>query len=274
MSGDPRDAPEPDGGNAPGSAVVTGASAGIGRDIARELAARGWDVVLTARSEDRLRELADELRSEHGVEAHIAPADLAAPGGPDQVAAAVEGLGVTPDLLVNNAGFGQYGPYLELEGDTEVDQIMVNVVAPTRLVRLLLPGMVERGRGRILNVASTAAFYPGPLMTVYYATKAYLRSYSDGLAEELRDTGVSVTCLFPGPTESRFQERAGMGRSGLFRFSRVMESAEVARAGVDAALAGRRSHVPGVLNKVSAQAHRLAPRGVAARVVKRVQEER
>ena len=256
-----------------GAAVVTGASAGIGRELARELAAEGFDLLLTARTESALRTLADELERDHGVEAHVLPSDLSAPDGPEVVASGVRNLGLECTLLVNNAGIGQWGPYLELDADRERDQLMLNVLALTRLTRLLLPPMVERGRGRIMNVASTAAFFPGPLMTVYYATKAYVLSYSLGLAEELRDSGVTVTCLCPGPTESRFQEAAGMERSGLFDHQPVMTAEEVAHSAVGATLRGKKIHVTGLMNRLTAFSSRLAPRPVAARVVKKIQQE-
>lgn len=253
------------------TAVVTGASAGIGRELARELARRGFDVLLAARSEGALEILARELEEAHGVDAHVLPVDLARPDGPDRVRARIVELGLRVEVVANNAGFGQFGPYLELDAEAERDQLMLNVVALTRLTRLLLPEMVERGSGRVLNIASTAAFFPGPLMTVYYATKAYVLSYSLGLGEELRGTGVTVTCYCPGPTESRFQERAGMEESNLFKRQVVMEADDVARQGVAAALRGRPVFVPGLMNRLGAFASRLAPRPFAARAVKRVQ---
>lgn len=257
-----------------GTALVTGASAGLGSDLARELASRGWDLLLTARSEGRLAALADELRDAHGVTAYVVPADLSRAEGPDLVADAARELGLDVGFLANNAGFGQFGPYMELDAEEEADQIMVNVMALTRLTRKFLPGMIERGEGRVLNVASTAAFLPGPLMAVYYATKAYVLSYSLALGEELRDTGVTVTCLCPGPTRTEFQERAGMSRSRLFEVQPVMESEVVTRQGVDAALAGRSLQVTGTLNKLNAFSTRLLPRGLAAKIARRVQSER
>lgn len=253
------------------TAVVTGASAGIGRELARELARRGFDVLLAARSEGALETLARELEEAHEVDAHVVPVDLATAEGPDRVRTRIQELGLRVQVVANNAGFGQFGPYLELDGEAERDQLMLNVVALTRLTRLLLPEMVERGSGHVLNIASTAAFFPGPLMTVYYATKAYVLSYSVGLAEELRDSGVTVTCYCPGPTETLFTERAGMEESNLFKRQVVMEADEVARRGVAAALQGRRVYVPGLMNRLGAFASRLAPRPFAARAVKRIQ---
>lgn len=252
-------------------AVVTGASAGIGRALARELAARGYDPVLVARRRPRLEALARELAEAHGVQARVVEADLAPDDGPDRVAEELQRLGLAVDVLVNNAGLGQFGDYVELDAAREQTQVHVNVVALTRLTRLLLPGMIERGRGRVLNVASTAAFFPGPLMAVYYASKAYVLSYSVALADETRGTGVSVTCLCPGPVETEFQAVSGTEYSDLHRNSVVLDVDRVATEGVDAALAGRAVHVPGVANKVSVFASRLFPRTFLARAVRRVQ---
>ncbi|HSR42051.1 MAG TPA: SDR family oxidoreductase, partial [Longimicrobiales bacterium] len=247
------------------TALITGASAGIGLEIARAVTARGFDSVLVARRRDRLEELAGELAASRDVEPLVVEADLATDGGPDGVARALERQGRTVDLLVNNAGLGQFGSYVDLDPEQEQAQLHVNVVALTRLTRLLLPAMVERGHGRVLNVASTAAFFPGPLMAVYYATKAYVLSYSVALAEETRGTGVTVTCVCPGPVETEFQEVAGTRYSKLHRNSVVMGVERVAAESVEAALAGRTVHVPGVVNKVNAVASRLFPRGFLAR---------
>jgi len=252
-------------------AVVTGASSGLGVDLADCLARRRYDLVLVARREDRLLEVSERLATEHGVVTQILPVDLAAADGPDRVLHGLEQLNLEPSVLVNNAGLGQWGPYLGLDGERERSQLMVNVVALTRLSRLLLPGMVARGEGRILNVASTAAFFPGPLMTVYYATKAYVLSYSVGLAEELRGSGVSVTCLCLGPIETEFSQLADQNRSKLFQNSSVMDTKVVAEEGVEATLRGELIRTPGVMNKFNALGSRLLPRGFLARVVKSIQ---
>lgn len=252
-------------------ALITGASAGIGREIAGELARRGWDPLLVARRRGRLERLAEELAAETGAAAQVVEADLAQDDGPDRVVDAVTATGRPLELLVNNAGLGQFGRYVELDEATEQAQVHVNVVALTRLTKLLLPGMVERGRGRVLNVASTAAFFPGPLMAVYYATKAYVLSYSVALAEETRGTGVTVTCLCPGPVETEFQEVAGSDRSNLQKNSVLLGVERVAREGVEAALAGKAVHVPGAANKINVFGSRLLPRTLLARVVRRFQ---
>src|SRR3954465_2902869 len=207
------------GGNRPGPSVivmapprpvalVTGASAGIGRELAKILAREGHDLLLVARREPDLTPLAAELKEQYDADSRVITADLAKPRAAQTL---VKELGptTTVDVLVNNAGFGGHGAFWERERDADLRQIAVNVTALTDLTRLLLPGMVERHRGRILNVASTAAFQPGPLMAVYYATKAYVLSFSQALAEELSGTGVTVTTLCPGVTETEFQQVAG-----------------------------------------------------------------
>lgn len=255
---------------APGTALVTGASAGIGAELARVLAGREWDLVLTARRERRLRALADELREGYGADARVAPADLSLPGDREALHARLAADGVRVDALVNNAGFATHGPFARSDPAAELDQIEVNVAAVTHLTRLFVEGMLERGDGAILNVASTAAFQPGPLMAVYYAGKAYVLSFSEALAEELAGTGVTVTALCPGPVRTEFQERAGMEGVRLFRDALTMDAARVARIGVRGMERGRRIVVPGILNRLGAWATRLAPRWVQTKVVKLV----
>lgn len=254
-------------------ALVTGASRGLGADMARELARRGIPLVLTARSRPEMEALARELVEAHGVTVHVVPGDLGRPGGADELARRVEALGVPISFLVNNAGFGQWGPYPDLDPDEERAMIRLNMEALTVLTRYVLPGMLRRGHGRVMNVASTAAFLPGPLMTVYYATKAYVLSYSEALDRELRGTGVTVTCLCPGPTETAFQERARMRRSGLLRLG-LMESAPVARAGIRGMLRGRRLVVPGIMNRLTTLLPRFLPRRWVPMLVESIQAAR
>jgi short-subunit dehydrogenase len=255
-------------------ALVTGASAGIGRELARRFAAGGHDLVLTARRADELRALADELSAEHGVAVRAVPADLSDPVAPRTLFDEVAAAGLAVDVLVNNAGFGMYGPFAEADPDRLLAMVQVNVAALTHLTRLFLPGMVARGRGRVLNVASTAAFQPGPLMAAYYASKAYVLSLSEALAFELRGAGVTVTCLCPGPTRTEFAAAAVVGGSRLFDSPYVMDAAPVAEAGYRAAMRGRRVVVPGLLNRLGAFATRFVPRPLLMRVVHRIQDRR
>jgi short-subunit dehydrogenase len=210
--------------------LITGALSGIGRELARLFAGDGADLVLIARSEGRLRELAGELAADYGVTAQVVPADLSRPGSPDQIVETLAQRQTDVDVLVNNAGFGARGPVAGIGVQRQLEMIEVNVAALTRLTALLLPGMLERRRGGILNVASTAAFQPGPNSAVYYATKAYVLSFTKALAEEVRGSGVRVSCLAPGPTDTGFAAQAGAAGSRLFRRG-VMDAGRVARAG-------------------------------------------
>ena len=206
------------------TALVTGASSGIGEELAKLAAADGCNLVLVARRQERLDALARDLSVAHGVSARVITADLANRAAPRRIAEELTKGRLTIDILVNNAGLGIYGPFWERELGKELEVVQVNVVALTELTGLLLPGMISRKRGRILNVASTAAFQPGPWMAVYYATKAYVLSFSEAIAEELKGTGVTVTALCPGPTITEFQGAAGVrhrASSRRFRHGRA-----------------------------------------------------
>ncbi|MFY9826708.1 MAG: SDR family oxidoreductase [Thermoanaerobaculia bacterium] len=257
------------------TALVTGASGGIGLELARQFAAGGYGLVLVARSGGKLEELAGELRNRYGVAARAMAADLSRPESPAELARELEQAGVAVDVLVNNAGFGTYGPFAENDLHAVLEELQLNVVALTHLTRQLLPGMLARRRGGVLNVASTAAFQPGPLMAVYYATKAYVLSFSEALAEELRGLGLTVSALCPGPTVTGFQKRADMEGSGLFSGPiRVMDAATVARAGYEGFRAGRRIVIPGLVNKLVIQSLRISPRGLVTRIVRGLQARR
>jgi|SRR5689334_3155983 len=236
-------------------ALVTGASSGIGADLARELARDGYDLVLTARSVAPLEALAAELEG-HGAASVVIPGDLGKPGGAAELAAAVEAGGREIEVLVNNAGLGAIGRFDQMEPQRIGDMLQVNIVALTELTRLLLPGMVVRRRGKVLLVASTASFQPGPRMAVYFATKAYVLSFGEALAYELRGSGVTVTVLCPGATATNFFKTAGANDIAL---RPTMSAAEVARIGYRALKAGRRVAVAGLLNRVLAVGGRLAP---------------
>ncbi|MHB8077918.1 MAG: SDR family NAD(P)-dependent oxidoreductase [Candidatus Krumholzibacteriia bacterium] len=247
--------------------LVTGASAGIGRELARCFAADGAALVLVARRGDELEALAAELTREHGVPARIMATDLAYYNTPAEIAGLLAADGIAVDVLVNNAGFGARGELTELEPARLLAMLQVNVTALTHLTRLLLPGMLARRRGGVLNVASTAAFQPGPGMAVYYATKAYVLSFSGALTEELRGTGVTATCLAPGATATEFAAVAGLTRSRLFRAG-VMRADVVARAGHAGFRRGRALVVPGWKNRVGAALVPLAPRAAVRRLVR------
>lgn len=256
-----------------GAALVTGASGGIGLELARLFAADGRDLVLVARSRDKLSTLADELSAKHGVTARVVARDLARPEAPLEIFDELKGAGVEVESLVNNAGFGSYGLFAETDARAELEMLQVNVVALTHLTKLFLPGMIARRRGRVMQVASTAAFQPGPLMAVYYASKAYVLSFSEALSNECEGTGVTVTALCPGPTETGFVAAAGMEKSKLFE-ANVMDARTVAEVGYRGMLGGRRVVIPGFKNSVMARAVGFFPRGLVAKVVRRVQETR
>ncbi len=251
--------------------LVTGASSGIGADLARVFAREGYDLVLVARSRDRLDALARELQDAHGATARVAPIDLSVAGAARAVRERVAREGVEIDVLVNDAGFGVRGPFVDLDPARQMEMIQVNLVALTELTRLFVPDMVKRRTGRILNVASTAAFQPGPLMAVYFATKAYVLSFSEALAEELRGSGVTVTCVAPGATETGFGEIAGVSATRLFR-SGTMSSGAVAEAAYAAAKNGVALAVPGCRNRVLSASVRFLPISTAARVARRLME--
>ena len=241
-------------------ALITGASAGLGVEFARQLSARGHRLVLVARRKERLEELAKELGNARAVALDLSEDDAAA-----KLMADLEAHGETVDLLVNNAGFGLIGPFAKLDARRERQMIDLNVSTLTDLCRAVAPGMIERKSGAILNVASTAAFQPGPKMAVYFATKAFVLSLSEALHEELKPYGITVSCLCPGPTRTEFGDVAGFGGNGLF--DRVaMDAATVVRTGLKGLDKNRAVVVPGIVNKIGAASTRFAPRPVVRRI--------
>lgn len=251
----------------PETVLITGASSGIGRELAHCFAGAGSDCILLARSEGALTELANTLESTYDVAGHVITADLSVPGVATTVVAEVRDRNLRVDVLVNNAGFGARGRFADVDSDRQTDMVQVNVTAVTDLTRQFLPGMIERGRGGVLNVASTAGFQPGPHMSVYYATKAFVLSFSEGLYEEVAGTGVTVTCLAPGATRTGFIEEADMAETALFQWGGTMRADTVAQRGYDAFRAGRALVVPGWTNKLGAFLVRLTPRPVTRKLV-------
>lgn len=255
-----------------GVALVTGASGGIGFEIARVLARERYDLVLVARSAEQLEEHARAFEREHGIRALPVALDLARADAPERVVAILAEHNLTVDVLVNNAGFATYGRFAETPLEAERGEIQLNVVALTALCKLLLPPMLARRRGNILNVASTAAFVPGPYMAVYYATKAYVLSLSEALAEELRGTGVRVTALCPGATASGFQERAGITEVPFYGSRKLPDAASVAAYGVKAMHRGVALAIPGVDNRALPALLRVVPRRIVPRLVAKLQD--
>ncbi|MGC1788550.1 MAG: SDR family oxidoreductase [Terriglobales bacterium] len=254
------------------TALITGASFGIGLELARIFAREGYNLVLVARSADKLRQLASELEKTHGTRSLILAVDLTEPGAPAYVLDQTTRADIHVDVLVNNAGFGQYGKFVENDLEECLRQIQLNVTTLTHLTRLYLPAMIERKSGRILNVASTAAFQPGPLMAVYYATKAYVLHFSEAISNELQDTGITVTCLCPGPTETEFQKRANISGIRLSKYG-TMDARTVAEDGYRALIAGKTVAISGFRNWLIAQSVRFAPRRMVAAVARKLQEE-
>jgi short-subunit dehydrogenase len=256
------------------AALITGASTGIGREFAYLCAQDGHDVVLTARSEPQLQALAADIHEKTGRTAYVFAKDLSDPAAAGELYYDVKCTGITVDVLINNAGFGLLGRFWELDEAEQMQMVYLNVGALTQLTRLFLAGMIERRRGSILNVASTAAFQPGPLMSVYYASKAYVVSFSEAIHNEARDYGVKVTCLCPGPTKTEFDKRAGLSATKLFNSGNTMSARAVAQLGLSAMKAGKPLAIAGRLNALTAFLTRFAPIQVTASIARRLQESK
>lgn len=252
------------------TALITGASGGLGEEFARLAAARGMDVILVARSKDALTTLAAELIEKHTIKAHVIAVDLSEPSSVQTIVEYLDRHSLAVTALINNAGFGAYGLFAQNDRHTLEEMIAVNIAALTSLTKQILPGMIQRKYGRILNVASTAAFQPGPLMAVYYATKAYVLNLSLALSNETNGTGVTVTCLCPGPTKTGFANHAGMQKSRLFTLG-VMDAHTVAHIGFTAMMKGKPLVIAGLRNRIGACATRFVSRMFAARLARSVQ---
>jgi uncharacterized protein len=253
------------------TALITGASTGIGRDLAELFARDRHNLILIARTRRTLQELALSFKSRFNVTVEVIPQDLSDPTSPQKIFDHLQSQPI--DFLINNAGFGSHGPFSDSDIPTTLSMLQLNITTLTHLTRLFLPQMLARNTGKILNVASLAAFLPGPLMSVYYATKAYVLSFSEALSSELAGTGITVTALCPGPTKTEFQSRAGISHSLLFK-SKVMPSMTAARIGYRAMQKGRRTSIPGPLNKLSAFSTRLLPRQMTAAIAKKLNQSR
>jgi uncharacterized protein len=255
------------------TALITGASSGLGFEFCRLAAADGYNLITVARNLERLEQAAAQIRAESGVAVEVISRDLGIPGAAQSLYDEVKSRGRQLEVLINNAGFAYRGLFAQQNVAELESMLETNVVSLTMLTRLWLADMLDRRSGRILNVASTAAFQPGPMMSVYYATKAYVLWLSEALAVELEGSGVSVTVVCPGPVRTGFQARAGIGEdSPLLKGPLVMNAQRVAEIGYRAMLAGRAVVVPGVLNAIGAFLSVHSPRSLNARVIKRLQE--
>lgn len=254
------------------TALITGASGGIGYELAKLFARDRHNLVLVARSAERLAQVATEIQTQSVTVKTIA-LDLALPLSPKFLFDQLQSGGIAIDILVNNAGFGAFGAFVQMPDDEILGQINLNITALTRLTHLFLPAMVQRRSGRIMNVASTAGFQPGPLMAVYYATKAYVISFSEAIANELQHSGVTVTCFCPGATHTGFAERAGTEKSRLFKQLGAMSAEKVALDGYRALMEGRGLAISGVHNWLVAESTRFAPRKLVTAISRWVSEK-
>lgn len=252
--------------------LITGASGGIGYELAKLFARDHHNLVLVARSGDKLTQVASELQA-HGISIKIVPLDLAEAPAPKFLFDQLQREGIPVDILINNAGFGAFGDFAHMSDQHILGQINLNILALTQLTKLFLPPMLDRRSGRIMNVASTAGFQPGPLMAVYYATKAYVISFSEAIANELHDSGVTVTCFCPGATHTGFAKRAGNDKSRLFKQLGAMSAQKVALDGYRAVMAGRTLAISGLQNWFVAQSTRLGPRKMVTAISRWVSEE-
>jgi hypothetical protein len=255
------------------TALITGASSGIGYEFAKILAKDCDVLVLVSRRRERLLEVKRELENSAAVSVKIIVKDLSQPGAGEDIYNELESEKISVDILINNAGVGHLGAFTEIDWRQNTDMIATNITALTHMTKLFVKGMIARKKGKIMNVASTAAFQPGPLMAVYYASKAYVLSFSEAIAYELRGTGVTVTALCPGPTATDFAKVADMERSNLFRFKPPASASDVARYGYDAMMKGKTVAVHGVVNKIIAFSVRLSPRKLLPLIVRHLHKK-
>ena len=253
----------------PKTALITGASSGIGLALARHFAQDGYHLVLAARSVDKMQALADQLHSQFQVDVTVIGADLETNGGAVQLHADIKARNIVLSALVNNAGYGAFGEFKDSALPQELAMMQLNMNTVVVLTKLFMPDLLAT-RGKILNTASTAAFQPGPYMAVYYATKAFVLSFSEAIASELEGTGVTATALCPGPTASGFQDKADLGNSALVKGKKLPTSEEVAALGYRAMQRGQRVYIPGFMNWAMAQSIRFTPRNMVTRLVKTI----
>ena len=254
------------------TALITGASGGIGYELTKIFASNKINLVLTARNTTELNNLKTELEKKFEIKVLVIGKDLSNPGSANEIFDEVHKSGIEIDYLINNAGFGDFGFFYKCNWEKQEQMINLNITTLTQLTRLFLPEMISNGKGKIMNVASTAAFQPGPLMSVYYATKAYVLSFSEAIANELKCTGVTVTALCPGPAKSGFQKAANIENSRFLQNKIIPSSEAVARYGYDAMMKGKTIAIYGFVNKLLAFFSRRAPRWIVIRIVRKMNE--
>jgi len=255
------------------TALITGASSGIGYELAKVHASKGDNLVLVARRKDKLEALKTELEKTHNITVMVIEKDLSITDAAQEVYNETSALNITIDYLINNAGFGDYGKYHESNWDKQAMMIQLNVTALTQLCKLYLNDMIERESGKIMNVASTAAFQSGPLMSIYYATKSFVLHFSEAIANEVKDKGITVTALCPGATESEFVDVADLGESKLFKGKKLPTSKAVAEYGYKAMMKGKVVAIHGFMNKVMATSVRFTPRALVVKVTRMIQDK-
>ncbi len=253
--------------------LITGASTGIGYELAKLFAQDGYDLAIVARSAAKLNQVADELQKQFGISVKPITLDLSLPPAPQELFDQLQREGITIEILVNNAGYAKYGEFADMPLEDALGQIQLNISALTELTKLFLGPMRKKQSGKIMNVASTAGFQPGPLMSVYYATKAYVISFSEALANELQGSGIILTCFCPGATDTGFQHRAGNQNSRLFKQLGPMDVRTVARDGYRGLMKGKTLVISGFKNKMTAFSVRIAPRKLATRISRWVSEK-
>lgn len=255
------------------TALITGASNGIGLELAKVHASKGGDLVLVARNKSKLEELKTELENQYKIKVYIIDKDLSANNSAQEVYDQTTKQNIQIDYLVNNAGFGDFGMFVETDWDKELRMINLNMTTLTQFTKLYLQDMVKRKSGKIMNVASTAAFQSGPTMAVYYATKAYVLSFSEAVDNEVRDKGITVTTLCPGATESGFQAAAAMEESNLVKGKKLPTSKEVAEYGYAAMLKGKTVAIHGLMNWIMANSVRFTPRAIVVKLTRKIQDK-
>ncbi|WP_413172229.1 SDR family NAD(P)-dependent oxidoreductase [Anabaena azotica] len=256
------------------TALITGSASGIGYELACIFASENYNLVLVDRNKLKLLEIAVDFQKKYNILVTSIVKDLSVSTSPEEIFTELQQADIQIDVLVNNAGFGTYGLFNETSLKNELEMLQVNLVCLTHLTKLFLKDMVKRGKGKILNVASAAAFQPGPLMAVYFATKAYVLSFSEAIANELEGTGVTVTVMCPGSTISAFHERTGMADSKLVKGQKMMDAETVALIGYDALMRGKTIVIPGLLNKILAKSVRFFPRKLVTKIVRSMQEDK